>query len=102
MTDPTESFVCAVCGESHSGLSTDTAFTLPDVVWAIPEPEREQHAKWTSDLCQMGERYFIRCLLPIEFTDRPGYYGWGVWAEVDWLVFKRYLELSAAVNVVVA
>lgn len=96
MTGPAESFICAVCGQSHSGLSTDTAFTLPDVVWAIPEAEREQHAKWTSDLCQLGERYFIRCLLPINFIDQPGYYGWGIWAEVDWPVFKRYLDLYDA------
>lgn len=96
MTGTTESFVCSVCGKSHGGLSTDTAFTLPDVVWAIPEPERGQHAKWTSDLCQLGGRYFIRCLLPIHFTEQPGYYGWGVWAEVDWPVFKRYLDLYDA------
>ena len=96
MTDPTDSFVCSVCGQSHGGLSTDTAFTLPDVVWAIPEAEREQHAKWTSDLCQLGERYFIRCLLPVKLTDQPGYYGWGVWAEVDWPIFKRYLDLYDA------
>ncbi|MGN6828828.1 DUF2199 domain-containing protein [Paucibacter sp. M5-1] len=96
MTDSTTTFVCAVCGESHGGLSADTAFTLPDVVWEIPEAERDQHAKWTSDLCQFGERYFIRCLLPINFTDQPGYYGWGVWAEVDWPVFSRYLDLYEA------
>jgi hypothetical protein len=96
MTESAESFVCSVCGQVHGGLSTDTAFTLPDVVWAIPEPERQQQAKWTSDLCQMGEQYFIRCLLPVSFTDQPGYYGWGVWAEVEWPVFKRYLDLYDA------
>jgi hypothetical protein len=41
----------------------------------------------------MGERYFIRCLLPIPFTDQAGYYGWGVWTKVEWPVFQRYLEL---------
>ena len=50
-------------------------------------------AKWTADLCQMGEHYFIRCVLPIPFTDQPSYYGWGVWAEVAWPVFERYLAL---------
>jgi hypothetical protein len=72
------------------------AFTLPDDVWSIPEAERGQHAKWTSDLCQMGERYFIRCVLQIPFTDQPGYYGWGAWAEVGWPAFERYLQLYEA------
>ncbi|MBT3065383.1 DUF2199 domain-containing protein [Rhodoferax sp. U11-2br] len=93
MTNSAESFICSVCGQSHGGLSTDTAFTLPDVVWAIPESERDQRAQWTSDLCQMEERYFIRCVLPIDFIDQSGYYGWGVWVEVDWPVFNRYLGI---------
>lgn len=41
-----ESFVCAVCGESHSGLPTDHGWKLPDDVWAIPEAERQNHAKF--------------------------------------------------------
>jgi len=41
----------------------------------------------------MGERYFIRCLLRLPFIDRQGYYGWGVWAEVSWPTFERYLEV---------
>jgi len=93
MNKPTQSFVCSVCGKTHDGLRTDTAFTLPDIVWAISEEERDQRAKWTTDLCQMDEKYFIRCLLPIAFTDQPGYYGWGVWAQVEWPTFQRYLEL---------
>jgi len=93
MNKSTQSFVCSVCGQTHDGLSTDTACTLPDIVWAIAEDERDQHAKWTTDLCQMGEKYFIRCVLPIAFTDQPGYYGWGVWAQVEWSTFQRYLEL---------
>lgn len=87
------SFLCSVCGKSHEGAPTDTAFTLPDDAWALPEEQRSKQAKWTSDLCQLGERYFIRCLLPIPFRDTSGYYGWGVWAEVERAVFERYLEI---------
>jgi hypothetical protein len=93
MSSSSQSFVCGVCGESHEGLPTDTAFTLPDEVWALPVEERSTRAKWTEDLCQFGERYFIRCLLPIPFTDQAGYYGWGVWAQVEWSIFQKYLEL---------
>jgi hypothetical protein len=87
------SFICSECGETHDGLPTDSAFKLPDEVWAIPEPERSSKAKFTSDLCQLDERYFIRCLLEVPFTDQHGYYGWGAWAEVTLPVFMKYLDL---------
>jgi len=88
-----DSFKCSICGEEHEGLPTDWAYTLPDVVWEIPEEERAERARFNNDLCQMGERYFIRCMLEVPFKDAAGYFGWGVWAEVEWPVFERYLEL---------
>ena len=86
-------FRCGICGKDHEEPLSDQAFTLPDEVWAIPEVERESKAKWTQDLCQYGNRYFIRCLLPIPFTEREGQFGRGVWLEVEWPTFKRYLEI---------
>lgn len=71
----------------------DTSYTLPDDVWAIPADERASQAKWTTDLCQLGERYFIRGFLPIPFTERAGSYGWGVWVEVGSSAFERYVAL---------
>jgi len=87
------SYVCETCGRTHSGLPTDRAFKLPDQVWAIPEGERRERAKWTSDLCQMGDDYFIRSFLPIPFKSREGHFGWGVWVKVSWPVFERYLQI---------
>jgi hypothetical protein len=91
--DLAESFVCGICGKEHDGLLSDWAFTLPDDVWAIPEPKRSEVARFNNDLCQWGDRYFIRCVLEIPFTDKDGFFGWGAWAEVEWDVFERYLEL---------
>lgn len=88
-----DSFNCSICGEEHEGLPTDRAFTLPDDVWAIPEPERSEVARFDNDLCQLGERYFMRCVLEVPFSDRDGFFGWGAWAEVEWSVFERYLEM---------
>jgi hypothetical protein len=73
---------CPHCGETHEGAPTDRGWTLPDVVWAIPEERREAEARFNTDLCQWKERYFVRCLLPLPFADREGYFGWGVWVEV--------------------
>ncbi len=86
-------FVCSICGKEHLGLPTDHAFKLPDDVWAIPEPERATRAKSTSDLCQLGDRYFIRGVLRVPFSEAEGAFGWGVWTEVEWPIFERYLKL---------
>ena len=86
-------FICSICGERHEGLVTDSAYSLPDVVWEIPEAERALRARFTNDLCQFGERYFIRCVLGVPLNDSDGEFGWGAWSEVEWPVFERYLEM---------
>lgn len=88
-----QSFVCSTCGDTHEGLPTDHGWKLPDVVWAIPEEERSNKAKFNSDLCQFDNRFFIRCLLKLPFNEQPDYYGWGVWVEVQEPSFYRYVEL---------
>jgi hypothetical protein len=75
------------------GLVTDWAYKLPDVVWDIPEAERPEKARFDTDLCKFGERYFIRCFLSVPFAEAPAEFGWGAWAEVKRPVFERYLEL---------
>ena len=89
----TSSFICSTCGETHEGLPTDHGWKLPDDVWAIPASERSDKAKFNSDLCQLGNRFFIRCLLKLPFNEQPDYYGWGVWVEVAEPDFYRYVEL---------
>ena len=89
----TSSFTCSTCGETHDGLPTDHGWKLPDDVWAIPDGERSKQAKFNSDLCQFGNRFFIRCLLKLPFNQQPDYYGWGVWVEVVEPDFYRYVEL---------
>ncbi len=89
-------FTCSVCGERHEGLATDWGFTLPDVVWAIPEAERAEKARFDSDLCLFGERHFIRCFLGVPLNDAGDQFGWGVWCEVGRPVFMRYAELYEA------
>jgi hypothetical protein len=88
-----EDFVCSICGRRHGGLVTDQAYKLPDDVWSISESERAEKARFDSDLCQFGERFFIRGLLLIPFSNRPDAFGWGVWVEAELSTFKRYLEL---------
>ena len=84
---------CATCGRRHEGLSRDRGFTLPDEVWAIPEDEREAQARFSDDLCQWGDRFFIRGILPVPLIGEDDYFGWGVWVEVEAEAFERYLDL---------
>jgi hypothetical protein len=87
------SFVCATCGDTHEGLPTDHGWRLPDVVWAIPEERRSTEAKFNSDLCQFGGRFFIRAVLKLPFNEQPGFYAWGPWVELQEPDFYRYVEL---------
>jgi hypothetical protein len=89
-------FVCAQCGTAHEGYPTDRGYTLPDDVWAIPESERETRAKFTTDLCEMDGRYFIRGILLIPLVQREDDFAWGVWAELEHADFERYLEIYEA------
>jgi hypothetical protein len=89
-----QQYTCDECGRTHEGLPTDRAYRLPDVVCAVPEEERPQFARWTSDLCETRDgRFFIRCLLKVPFREMPGYFGWGVWVEIEKPVFERYVAL---------
>jgi hypothetical protein len=63
------------------------------VVWAIPAAERASRAKFDTDRCQLGDRFFIRCVVKLPFNEQPGYYGWGVWVELPESSFYRYDEL---------
>ena len=91
-----QKFHCATCGQEHEDLSRDWGFSLPDEVWAIPEDERDAQASYDDDLCQWGDRFFIRCILPVPLTGEDDYFGWGVWAEVEAEVFERYLDFYDA------
>ncbi len=86
-------FDCTQCGTAREGYPTDRGFTLPDAVWAIPESEREARAKFTTHLCKMDGRCFIRGILLIPLVEREDEFAWGLWAEVEPAVFERYLEI---------
>lgn len=89
----TESFTCPQCGKTHEGLPRDLAFKLPDIVWALAPEERAARARFNTDLCEFDGRFFIRGLLCMPFIGSDEYFGYGIWAQVDRAVFKRYVEI---------
>jgi hypothetical protein len=91
-----DQFTCSICGTTHEGLTTDWAYKLPDVVFDLSRQERSAEARFNDDLCEWNDRFFIRAVLEMPFTEQAGEFGWGVWAEVEWPTFERYLELYDA------
>ncbi|WP_454717766.1 DUF2199 domain-containing protein [Caulobacter segnis] len=79
--------------ETQESLSLDWGFELPDEVFALSDEEQAEQVRYNDDLCQWGDRFFIRCILPVPLKGADDYFGWGAWAEVEAEVFERYLEL---------
>jgi hypothetical protein len=85
---------CHHCGRELGTHPLDVGFSLPDVVWALDNDERERRAKFDTDLCVLdGDRFFIRGIAFVRILESDKRFGWGLWAEVSAAVFWRYLDL---------
>ncbi|HTH09290.1 MAG TPA: DUF2199 domain-containing protein [Acidovorax sp.] len=85
-------FRCGSCGEWHEELATDIGCGLPDAVFELSYLDRYRRARYNQDFCTLdGKRWFIRCVLPVPFTYRDDYFGWGVWVEVTQQQHDQYL-----------
>jgi len=73
---------CPQCGDEHELFDMEVAFGMPDDFFALPEDERNDRGKISDDFCQLGDRYFVRSVIPIPVNDRTEIYCWGVWIEV--------------------
>jgi hypothetical protein len=85
---------CPCCGVEVEASQMDVAFGLPDVIFALPQEQRDARARTHSDLCSLDDgRYFIRGVVYIPVQQLGTKFGWGVWAEVSEDAFLRYREL---------
>jgi hypothetical protein len=73
---------CEQCGAE--GPLLDFGFTLPDCVWALPPNERSPRN--SKDFAELGNRRFVRGLLPIPIEGGEEF-RYGVWLEVETEVF---------------
>lgn len=74
---------CSTCGKVHSLSESELTFSLPDVVFALSEKEREARGKVSQDVVILDdERTFVRGLLPWRVAGRDHSYNLGVWADV--------------------
>ena len=92
-------FRCAICGEWHNELLTDIGCGLPDDVFDLDYLQRYQRARYNQDFCTLdGRRWFIRCVLPVPFSYREDFFGWGVWVEVGQKQHDAYLRYFDAAS----
>lgn len=91
---PQSSWVCRVCGLSHEGAPSDFGWELPDEVWAMGPEHRQKMLEWSTEMSYHDGRWFLRGVLELPHTYDTGCWGWGVWAEVDESVMKKYSELA--------
>ena len=82
--------LCSVCGKDHPVEDIEKAFQLPDVVFQIPEDERQNRVKINSNFCALDDsRVFVRGLIPVPVNGKDDPYCWGVWAEVTWDTYSE-------------
>ncbi len=66
---------------------------------SLTPSERSARVKESDDLCAIwgraeGEdhRYFVRCVLKVPLLDAPDETGWGIWADVGEVDFRRIVD----------
>lgn len=77
---------CSTCGAAIPGLPLDFAYSLPDCVFALPPEERS--SRCSADFAELGERRFVRGLLPVPVGGGEEF-RYGIWLEVDEGTFQR-------------
>ena len=91
-----EERACPCCGRRFNGVF-DIGFEHPDA-WPhgpLPEGETEMQAgedKLGQDLCRLGERRFIRAILPLPIRGSDEVFHFGTWAEVAADPFYAYID----------
>lgn len=85
-------FRCSVCGKLHDELP-DIGSDKPVQWWDVPEQERDERIKLSSDTCVIdGEHFFIRGVIEIPIIDYPDCFGFGVWVSQKRENFQMYRD----------
>jgi len=88
-----ESWKCATCGESHSGIPMSFAADFPDMYANMKRTEREARALISSDQCIIDQKwFFIRGCGEIPIFSSDEVFLWGLWASVREEVFDEIDE----------
>jgi hypothetical protein len=87
-------WTCQCCGKQFNTLPLDFAVNAPDHWFEIPDSERENRGRLTSDICIIdGKNKFVRGCLEVPIIDHDDIFVWGVWVSVSAKSFDHLHEL---------
>ncbi len=90
-----ETWICASCGESHSGVPTGYSYDAPWTWYTVPEEERERRCSLSADYCVIDDSdFFVRGCLEIPIVGRDEPFIWGVWVSLSKTNFEREKSLA--------
>ena len=89
---------CSRCSEEHDLEHMEPSFGLPDLAFELPPKVREKRVRASNDFCQVlmnsgHARCFLRALLQFSVAGRLRPCRWGIWVEVNKLVFDQVMDL---------
>jgi hypothetical protein len=86
------SFKCKSCGKIHEG-SPSFSYDSPVYYGQVPESERLQRTKLSSDFCIIDdEDLFVRVCLEIPIHGVADPFLWGIWITLSKKNFTRYFD----------
>ncbi|WP_114947733.1 DUF2199 domain-containing protein [Microvirga calopogonii] len=89
-------FKCATCGEWHDGMPSFGA-DAPLYYYAIPEPDREDRCRLSTDTCVIDDEFFfIRGCIEIPVIGAVDPYVWGVWVSLSRKSFDEFVSIFDA------
>jgi hypothetical protein len=90
-------WTCRCCGKQFESLPLSFAPFAPDPWFEIPEAERAERARLSSDQCIIDKKeFYLRGCLHIPVLGHSEKFIWGVWVSVSQATFWRIDELWEA------
>jgi hypothetical protein len=78
-----EEWLCACCGQSHTGVPLSFAADFPDAYANMAPAQRAERAVCSSDQCIIDDEIFaIRGIIELPVRGTGELFLWGVWATV--------------------
>ena len=85
-------YACTCCGKVHEGLP-DVAFDQPTYANGVPESERDNRVRLSSDNCKVDdEHFFIRGIIEIPLKGTGEMFGIGAWVSQKRENFETYVS----------
>jgi len=89
-----DDYACPKCGKNHDDIPLSFGAPAPDLVFSIPEAERNERCDLTSDQCVVDEKqFFILARLVLPIVDGNDTFTWQVWVAVSEENFDRVSEM---------